>query len=51
MGQIEVGSVVKMEPVLEDGKLVGFLVIDAKTGEVLERVAKENVAVKPKEGA
>jgi hypothetical protein len=51
MDTIVVGSVVRMEPVFEDGKLVGFLVIDAETGEVLDKVAKENVVVKPKEGA
>ena len=51
MDKIEVGSVVRMEPVFEDAKLVGFLVIDAKTGEVLDKVAKENVVVKPKANA
>jgi hypothetical protein len=44
--EIQVGSVVRMEPVFVDGELKGFVVIDAETGEVLERVAKENVTVK-----
>jgi hypothetical protein len=45
MDEIQVGTVVRMEPVFEDGKLVGFLVVDAETGAVLDRVAKENVTV------
>jgi hypothetical protein len=48
MDKIVVGSVVRMEPVFEDEKLVGFLVIDAETGEVLDKVAKDNVTIRRK---
>jgi hypothetical protein len=51
MDEIQVGSVVQLEPIFEDGRLVGFLVIDAESGEILDKIAKESVTVVPKENA
>jgi hypothetical protein len=42
---VKVGQVVKMEPVFEDGELVGFAIVDAETGEVLTRVPRANITV------
>jgi hypothetical protein len=42
---VQVGDIVRMQPVFEHGELKGFAVIDTRTRKVLTLVPKENVAI------
>jgi hypothetical protein len=40
---VEVGDIVRMEPIFEDGELKGFAILDAATGELITIVPREQV--------